>query len=173
MKFSELNLDQKALVRWLVAGLNIDEVREFRGDSAYLLSNMIAKFSLAATSYRVSKGAENELRKQAIDLGKTYKRSRFYGKSSLFMYEHAVPCSLVRQKLLAINPSTRSVLDVLNCAGPVVMVLREEDRRLRDLGLNRSMPPGWEWGDDPMARYKSAGIGLSRSLLKVDGQIER
>jgi hypothetical protein len=173
LKFSDLNTDQRALVRWLVYGLQIDEVRNLHGDAGFLLSNMIAKFSLAASSYRLSQGAVRELTALQIDLRGTYKRSRFYGKQSLFMYEHAVPCSLVRQKLLEINPTLQSVLRILTSAGPVVMVLRTEDQQLRDSGLLRSMPEGWEWGDDPLARYRQSGIQLSRRILNVTGQIER
>ena len=173
MRLSDLNPDQRALARWLVAGLQIEEVRNLHGDSGYLLSNMIAKFSLAAPSYRLSRGAERELNKQKVDLGATYKRSRFYGKNSLFMYEHAVPCSLVRQKLLTVNPTMQSVLRVLEFSGPVIMVLRSEDATLRASGLLRTMPGGWEWGQDPLARYKASRIALSRRHLKVDGQIER
>ncbi len=173
MKISDLNPDQRALVRWLASGLQIDEVRNLHGDAGFLLSNMIAKFSLAASSYRLSQGAVRELATQQIDLRDTYKRSRFYGKHSLFMYEHAVPCSLVRRKLLEINPTIQSVLGILTSAGPVVMVLRTEDQQLRDSGLLRSMPEGWQWGDDPLARYRQSGIVLSRRNLNVTGQIER
>ena len=173
MRISDLNADQRALVRWLVAGLQIDEVRDLNGDAGFLLSNMIAKFSLAASTYRLSQGAFSELVNQKIDLSFAYKRSRFYGKKSLFMYEHAVPCSLVRQKLLEVNPTLQSVLRILNSAGPVIMVLRTEDQKLRDSGLLRSMPQGWQWGDDPLARYRASGIALSRRGLRVTGQIER
>jgi hypothetical protein len=173
LRISDLNADQRALLRWLVAGLQIDEVRNLHGDAGFLLSNMIAKFSLAASAYRLSQGAVRELTAQQIDLRDTYKRSRFYGKNSLFMYEHAVPCSLVRRKLLEINPTLQSVLQILSSAGPVVMVLRTEDQQLRDSGLLRSMPQGWQWGDDPLARYRASGIALSRRDLKVTGQIER
>ena len=50
----ELNIDQKALVKWLTAGLQIEEVRALHGDSGYLLSNMIAKVTLAADKYFIS-----------------------------------------------------------------------------------------------------------------------
>ncbi len=173
MNFSDLNPDQRALVRWLVAGLQIDEVRNLHGDAGFLLSNMIAKFSLAASTYRLSIGAVRELTKQQCDLSDTHRRSRFYGKKSMFMYEHAVPCSLVRQKLLEVNPTLQSVMRTLNSAGPVVMVLRTEDQKLRENGLLRSMPLGWKWGDDPLARYRSSGIALSQRRLKVTGKIER
>jgi hypothetical protein len=41
------NPDQVALLKWISAGLQIDEVRNLRGDAGYLLNNMIAKYTLA------------------------------------------------------------------------------------------------------------------------------
>ena len=52
------NVDQRALRLWLTAGLAIPEVAAFYGDAAYLINNMIAKYTLAADSYAISKGAE-------------------------------------------------------------------------------------------------------------------
>ena len=41
------NSDQKALIQWIISGLKIKEVRDLKGDSGYLLNNMIAKVTLA------------------------------------------------------------------------------------------------------------------------------
>ena len=41
------NSDQKALIQWITLGLKIKEVRDLKGDSGYLLNNMIAKVTLA------------------------------------------------------------------------------------------------------------------------------
>ena len=35
--------------------------------------------------------------------------------------------------------------------------------------LARKMPQGWSWGDDEFARYKTAGIELSREKLLIEG----
>jgi hypothetical protein len=35
------------------------------------------------------------------------------------------------------------------------------------------MPDGWEFGDNPFARYHAVGIELSGELLKVKGAIKR
>ncbi len=35
------------------------------------------------------------------------------------------------------------------------------------------MPQGWSWGDDEFARYKTAGIELSREKLLIEGSICR
>ena len=45
------NIDQKALRLWIFKGLNIPEVKNLRGNSNYLLNNMIAKYTLYNSEY--------------------------------------------------------------------------------------------------------------------------
>ena len=40
----------------------------------------------------------------------------------------------------------------------VAVVTREENARLRDAKLGQSMPKGWHFGDDPLARWRTVGI---------------
>ena len=40
----------------------------------------------------------------------------------------------------------------------VAVVTKEEDERLRDAGLGQSMPDGWRFGDDPLARWRMVEI---------------
>ncbi len=65
------------------------------------------------------------------------------------------------------------VVEILSSAGDVAMILREEDKILSSLRLGRKMPEGWEWGDDPFARYKAANIDLSNEFLLTEGPICR
>ncbi len=58
-------------------------------------------------------------------------------------------------------------------AGYVVIILREEDKKLSSVKLSRKMPKGWVWGDDPLARYEAAGIKVSREKLLLEGSICR
>ena len=169
----KLNVDQIALIKWITAGLAIKEVRELHGGAPYLFSNMIAKVTLAADQYFLSVNALNRLNQDKVDLNKIYKRSTFYGKKSPYMYEHTIPASIVRSKLLTVTPLEEEVINVLNAAGHVVMILREEDNLLRSNGLTRKMPHGWEWGDDPFARYHSSGIKLSKTRIMMKGIICR
>ena len=170
----ELNNDQKALVKWLTAGLEIEEVRALHGDSGYLLSNMIAKVTLAADKYFISTKALEQLKRDKVDLTKRYKRAKFYGKKSPYVYEHTVPASLVRARLLSDSPLRQDqVVEILSSAGDVAMILREEDKILSSLRLGRKMPEGWDWGDDPFARYKAANIDLSNEVLLIEGPICR
>jgi len=167
------NVDQVALRKWITAGLLISEVRGLNGDAGYLLSNMIAKYTLASSRYRLSSVALSWFDSRQIDLSKEYARSKYYGKNSAVMYEHSIPSSVVRSVLLAQDPSESSVKSVFDSAGEVVVVMRSEDERLRAIGLARKMPDGWQYGEDPHARYAEAGIELSQSFLLVKGKIKR
>ena len=170
---NSLNPDQVALAEWITAGLQIAEVRSMRGDAGYLLNNMIAKFSLAASEYLLSKAALSRLRQDGVDLTRSHRRSSFYGKKSPFLYEHTIPASLVRQKLLSVQPVRSEVEAILVSAGAVAVVLREEDDLLRLHGLRSSMPKGWIWGHDPLARYRVAGLEIAEQRLLMEGAICR
>ncbi len=167
------NLDQRALRSWLTAGLQIPEVVALHGDAGYLLNNMIAKYTLAADSYPISTLALEEFHRQRVDLTRTWTRSRFYGRNKPFKYEHVVPAGIVRERLLKSGRSERTVKHVLQSLGFVVVLLRSEDQRLREAGLNGKMPDGWNWGDDPLERYRAVGITLSNQVLRVSGAIKR
>ena len=170
---SDLNEDQEALLEWITAGLQIKQVRMLRGDAGYLLNNMIAKYSLASSEYLLSNAAIARLRQDGVDLNSSHKRSRLYGKASPFMYEHTIPASLVRNRLLSIQPVRNDVAEVLAAAGPVAMILRQEDDLLRIHGLRSQMPQGWKWGDDPLARYHVAGLQIAEQTIRMEGAICR
>lgn len=167
------NQDQIALRSWLAAGLQIPEVVALHGDSGYLLNNMIAKYTLAADSYPVSTLALDEFRRRRVDLTQTWSRSRFYGRDKPFKFEHVVPAGIVRERLLKSGRTAGTVRHVLQNLGFVAVVLRSEDQKLRDAGLNGKMPDGWSWGDDPLDRYRAVGIEMSDQVLKVKGAIMR
>ena len=167
------NIDQRALRSWLTAGLQIPEIVALHGDAGYLLNNMIAKYSLAAGSYPISTLALDEFRRQRVDLTRTWTRSRFYGKNKPFKYEHVVPAGIVRDRLLKSGRTEGTVRSVLQNVGFVAVLLRSEDQRLREAGLNGKMPDGWKWGDDPLERYRAVGIELSGQVLRVSGAIKR
>ena len=168
-----MNPDQAALHEWIVAGLRIRLVREYFGDARYLLNNMIAKFSLSSDEYLMSEDAHARMIKEGVDFQLTHKRSAFYGKKSPYLYEHAVPASIVRDVLLNSSSDNETVLRVLSQAGPVVVILREQDDELKSKGFRSKMPMGWRWGDDVLSRYKSAGITISNKRIKVEGKICR
>jgi hypothetical protein len=165
--------DQLALVRWISAGLAIPGIKSLHGDAGYLLSNMIAKYSLAAPHYRISASALRHFLDANVDLGAPHKRSKFYGKASPFIYEHPVPASVVREKLLQDGVDEAVVRNLLRQAGPVTVLLRTEDEKLTSAGLKKSMPKNWEWGQDYFARYTHVNIEVSDVWLHLVGKIKR
>lgn len=167
------NDDQIALRRWITSGLQIPEVRNLNGDAGYLFSNMIAKYTLAASAYRISSLALRWFRSNNVDLSVEYARSRFYGKGSPLMYEHSIPASVIRGLLLKADSREEIVRDILSQSGCVVVVMRSEDEALSAHGLARKMPDSWRFGGNPFARYEMAGIELSNTFLKVKGKIQR
>lgn len=134
---------------------------------------MIAKFTLSASEYRISEQAFSKFQALGTDLSEIHKRSKFYGKNSLFIYDHAIPATIVRDQLLRVKPTQQSVVRVLRKAGPVVVVFREEDKLLRKHRLNQDMPEGWKWGGNPLVRYRRAGINTTIQTLNVAGAIQR
>lgn len=154
------NDDQIALRRWITAGLQIPEVRSLNGDAGYLFSNMIAKYTLAASVYRISSMALKWFHDNNVDLSVEYARSRLYGKSSDLMYEHSIPASVLRDILLHSDCSKEFAQDILNQSGYVVVVMRSEDDILGRHGLGRKMPFSWRFGDNPFARYEMVGIEI-------------
>lgn len=167
------NEDQRALRLWLHAGLQIPEVVGLRGDAGYLLNNMIAKYTLAADEYAISIAALGQLRAAGVDLSARHKRSRFYGKNRPFVYEHAIPAGVVRAVLLASDRTLTAVGSILERAGEVALLLRTEDQQLGSARLAAKMPPGWTFGDDPLARYRQVGIALSSERLRVGRALKR
>ncbi len=77
------NSDQKALIQWITSGFKIKEVRELKGDSGYLLNNMIAKVTLACSEYPLSIGALQMLNMMKVDLKKDIKEVNSMGKNNL------------------------------------------------------------------------------------------
>ena len=148
-----------------------------KGDLNYVLRNMLAKFTSSTETYYVSVGVEElinrdeilsaEFAKRApIDLGKL-----FYGKASRStklgfptMFEHTVPVAVLRNELLKVRErylsrqlSEDTAFDetkqVLSNCGEVVIVLKEENKRLS----RATMPEGWIFGEGcSFARYEAA-----------------
>ena len=165
------NIDQRALRLWLTSGINIPEVSQIKGDARYLLSNMIAKYTLAADVYAISKEALDQFGLREVDLSRTYNRHTFYGKEKPFIYEHPVPVRLVRDAILNGDKTPDNVAQLLQEMPPVSVLLRSENERLVKAKLTRDMPKEWDFGDEPYARYRAVGIELSDRSLKVKGEI--
>lgn len=167
------NEDQRALRLWITAGLSIPEVVNLKGDAGYLLNNMIAKYTLSAEHYAMSEAALRKLKKEGINIEDTHIRRKFYGKKSPYIYEHSVPAKIIRTELLKSNRTETTVAKILKQSGKVALLLRTENRKLKDAKLRSVMPISWKIGGDPEARYKEVGIRISKAILKVKGAIVR
>ncbi len=87
-------------------------------------------------------------------------------KNKGLVHEHLIPRKVVREMLLNLkDPSPEAVNDILErlCIG--VVVTKEEDTRLNDLGLNSQMPPDWDQ-QNLWARYHAAGIEVLSQPMK-------
>jgi hypothetical protein len=160
------NEDQVTLRRWLTAGLHIPEVATLHGDAGYLLNNTIAKYTLAASGYAVSESAERLLLQQGVDFERTYPRRAFYGKRggrNPFIYEHAVPAGVLRAELLGARGDDERVLEILMGVGPVAVVLRAEDERLRAARLGSQ-------GDDVV--HSNLAVDLKNKAANPGGKID-
>jgi hypothetical protein len=72
--------------------------------------------------------------------------------------EHAVPQMEIVNQLMALDPLTEErVARLLRRLYTVVLVTKEEHRRLNATGLRSTMPRDWN-GRDVYARYSKAGI---------------
>jgi hypothetical protein len=72
--------------------------------------------------------------------------------------EHAVPVNVLFKAFKAAETDAdfQAVID----AYTVTIVTREEDKAIRSAyrGAVKHMPEGWKIGDDPLARYRLAGV---------------
>jgi hypothetical protein len=78
-------------------------------------------------------------------------------------HEHMIPRSIVEKKLFENRDCqlgcSGAVADVLSQCLRVAIITVDEDRLLKEHGLNQKMPSDWN-GVNPFARYKVAGIEL-------------
>lgn len=86
--------------------------------------------------------------------------------------EHAEPMNLLLRRLVddeALTP--RRCLSLLRPALLTTVITAAEHRDISAAGLANSMPAGWVEGDDPLARYKAAGIDVDQfAPLQGGGQ---
>lgn len=82
-----------------------------------------------------------------------------FGKD--LVWEHCVPISIIQSMILQhydelLDPEkAKEFFDLYTL---VCLVTKDEDKKLRDNGLNNAMPDGWKLWDDPWVRYAIAGI---------------
>lgn len=79
------------------------------------------------------------------------------GPDALLRHEHMVPCRVLYEEILRRDlRSMRELKAFFERLGCRALVTVEEDNLLNK-GQRQSMPSGWD-GEDPLARYREAGI---------------
>lgn len=80
------------------------------------------------------------------------------------VYDHAIPFKLLQDELLGLADVTvQRVRGVLDRYGAIVLITKEEDRRLRKAGLGSRMPMGCG-PRDVLARYRAVGIEVVENV---------
>jgi hypothetical protein len=78
--------------------------------------------------------------------------------------EHVIPNIMIFERLVHLAETgvpDNELADFLRESCQVVIITKEERTILdSEHGLTKSMPEGWEWGDDPKIRLNVAGIEL-------------
>ena len=68
--------------------------------------------------------------------------------------EHAIPIKVIAQHFM--EPK---FLEMIMSLPAVIYINKKDDAKLREAGLTKKMPDGWDWRtDDPYTRYEVVGI---------------
>ena len=84
-------------------------------------------------------------------------------KKCRLVMEHSQPVGLVLRNLVEGTTTTANeIAEILRSSlGVFVVVSRAEDQSINAAGFRQRMPQGWKPGDDPMARYRAAGLDVA------------
>lgn len=79
--------------------------------------------------------------------------------------EHVVPCVMIHNRAIEMTQLDASTVEIAAMIAANMMIVQittaEAKRMDEDLGMRTTMPTGWIWGDDPLARLRHAGIELA------------
>jgi hypothetical protein len=92
------------------------------------------------------------------DIGVTLaSRASLQGQQDLDV-DHAVPLAGLHDRILVLD----SVGEIAALLRPHMLGVRitVTEHRALNRQYKMSMPEGWQWGDDPLARYRAVGIEL-------------
>lgn len=78
--------------------------------------------------------------------------------------EHVVPCVMIHNRAIEMTVAGASTVEVAQmlAANMMIVQISNEEAKILDetMGLRTRMPDGWEWGNDPLARLRTANIEL-------------
>lgn len=84
---------------------------------------------------------------------------RAQAADAVCIHEHVVPRVVITRHLIEqriVNVDEIAIALNVHCLAAVVT--KSDDEELNSYHLRESMPDGWQWGDDPWARYRVAKL---------------
>ena len=171
---------KELLLEMIVSLSNIDSLDLNLGDSRYLLSNIIAKYTNCGKIF-LSEKTKKLLEEASIKTyGEVKYKSKFYGKKSTyykthkvqFIVEHVVPCGVILKLILESDKTKKTIEKILDC-NKVVMLLKEEDLLLNQSGYSKKTTDDFEVYSNIWGRYSKSGISVSENYFINTGTIFR
>lgn len=172
--------NKSQILNMIFAIVNVPDFNISFGDSKYILSNLIAKYSNCG-KIRISKRAKEILNEHSILTDREIKYLyNFYGKNCSFykkygiqfVIEHVIVCGEILENILRSDKRKTTIKSILD-HNFVAMVTKDEDDTIRSLKYHNRMPDGYQLGMDPLGRYDAVGIQLSDSYFINSGKIFR
>ena len=150
------------------------------GDSKYILSNLIAKFSNSDRIYMSQRVKDILELNNFPTSGEVKYLSQFYGRKCMFykkhnvqfVAEHIIPCGILLGLIMGSDKSREIIRAILEY-NRVVMLLKEEDRLLQKAGLGNRTADDFCIGERIWGRYEQVGINITENYFTNVGPIFR
>lgn len=157
----------KSDLTWLIKDALVGEIHFSEKAMDFLGGNMPSKISVRETcileeiqevgSYRIL-CHNGILRGEGLAI---------YNKITGLIFEHVIPNRVYRDKLIDLynnNELDETRFEWLMSQIHACFICKEEDEALGEKCLSQKMPKGWQWGDNPFARYDACGIKVWKGL---------
>lgn len=149
------------------------------GDSKYLLSNMIAKYSNSDKIYLSVKTKELLKSKGYKTNGEIKYQSQFYGKTCSFykkhkvqfVVDHVIPCNVMLNHIMNSDRNKETIKDILD-SNKVVMLIKEEDELLLKIGYGKKTCDEFDF-NNIWGRYNKTNIVVTNHFFINTGPIFR
>ena len=168
---SSMLLDNKDMINFYLQSDN------WNSCGGYVLSNLIAKYSLAADRYYITNGGYLFLKTNNLidDLGNVLRGCK-NRKQSKLSWEHAIPSSVIRNYFLdnIESISKDDIKNVLEITDYVVAVCKQDNTILTKNGYRESMPKNWKLFEDSWSdRYSQSKIEILDFTIPMHGVVCR
>ena len=175
-----MNKNKELLLEMIYRTVGIEFLDLSYGDSKYLLSNMIAKYSNSGEIYLSQKVKDILDRYDFPSFGNIKYRSKFYGKTCSFykkhkiqfVAEHTIPCGILLDLILDSDKTKETIREILDY-NKVVMILKEEDLVIQKMGLRDKVCNDFNVKENIWGRYKECGIIVTENYFNNIGPIFR